>query len=171
MRRTFPVRLLALLLVGSQCYAQSLGEIARQNQKQKQNSGAGATKVYTTDDLSPTPAPKPATPAPATTKGGTKPPSYDSLGYKTFTPELWTRTIKAQNDWIAHLWEEAAKAKTPPKFSANQAATDPEARKYWEERGIQQQLASEIPEQQQKLKDMQFEAQKAGMPESVWDPQ
>ena len=162
--------LLLLLLTGNFCYGQSLGDVARQNQKDKQQKEAAAKKVYTTDDVSPIATPKPpATPADPTKPAAPK--TYDKLGYASFTPEMWTRTIKAQKDWIAYLQKEAEQLKTPPKFDRNKAATDPEARKYWESRDIQQQYASEIPGEQKKLNELQIEAQRAGMPTSVWDPQ
>lgn len=77
---------------------------------------------------------------------------------------MWTRTIKAQKDWIAHLQAEAEKLKTLRQVDINKIATDPEERKLWEERSIAQQLASEIPEQQKKLKEAQDDALKAGSP-------
>jgi hypothetical protein len=169
-RANFSITLLTLLLIGNVCHGQSLGDIARQNQKDKQKKGS-PNKVVTTDDLSPSGAPNPAPASAADTKKTNQPPTYDKLGYASFTPEMWTRTIKAQKDWVAYLQKEADKLKTPPKFDQKKAATDPEAKKYWEECSIQQQYASQIPEQQEKLKDIQFEAQKAGMPSSVWDPQ
>lgn len=169
-RAKFSITLVSVLLIGNLGHGQSLGDVARQNQKDKQQNGS-TSKVITTDDLSPIAAPKPATaPAPDTTKMA-HPPTYDKLGYSSFTPEMWTRTIKGQKDWVAYLQKESDQLKTPPKFDQKKAASDPEAKKYWEERGIQQQYASQIPEQQKKLKDLQFEAQKAGMPSSVWDPQ
>jgi hypothetical protein len=77
---------------------------------------------------------------------------------------MWTRTINAQKDWIAHLKAEAEKLKTLRQVDINKLATDPEERKLWEERSITQQLASQIPEQQKKLEEAQDEARKAGMP-------
>ena len=170
-RASLSTTLLTLFLISSLCHAQSLGDIARQKQKEKEKNGSAAKKVVTNDDLSPAAGPAPAA-APATASTKTTPTApYKALGYENFTPEMWARTIKAQKDWVAFLQKEADKLKTPPKFDQKKAATDPEARRYWEERGIQQQYASEIPEQQKKLKDMQFEAQKTGLPASVWDPQ
>lgn len=161
---------LSLFLISSFGYGQSLADIARQNQQEKQKNADAEKKVVTNDDLNPISAPKPAE-APAPEPKKVQPKGYDKLGTTSFTPETWTKTIKAQKDWVTFLQKEADKLKTPPKFDQKQAATDREARKYWEERNIQQQYASQIPEQQQKLKDMQLEAQKAGMPDSVVDPQ
>ena len=84
---------------------------------------------------------------------------------------MWTRTIKAQKDWIAYLQAEAEKLKTLRQVDLNKVATDPAERNLGEERSIAQQFASEIPEQQKKLKESQDEARKAGMPAAVWDPQ
>ena len=166
---TIPTTLLSFFFIGSFCYAQSLADLARQNQQEKQNNAA-EKKVFTTDDLNSIAAPKPiATPA-SEPKKAVQSKGYDKLGTESFTPESWTKTIKAQKDWVAFLQTEADKLKTPPKFDQKKTVTDLQARKYWEERDIQQQYASQIPEQQQKLKDMQSEAQKAGMPDSVVDP-
>ena len=173
MRRltTIPTTLLSVFFIGSFCYGQSLADLARQTQQEKQKSAVAEKKVFTTDDLNPIAAPKPAaTPAPESKKP-VQPKGYDKLSTTSFTPETWTKTIKAQKDWVAFLQQQADKLKTPAKFDQKKTATDLEARKYWEERNIQQQYASQIPEQQQKLKDMQSEAQKAGMPDSVVDPQ
>jgi hypothetical protein len=168
-RALIPTTLLSLLLISGACYGQSLADLARQNQQEKQKNAVAEKKVFTTDDINPVAAPKPAAPAAEPKK--VQPKGYDKLGTTSFTPETWTKTIKAQKDWVAFLQKEADMLKTPPKFDQKQAATDLQARKYWDERNIQQQYASEIPEQQQKLKDMQLEAQKAGMPDSVVDPQ
>lgn len=133
----------------------------------------GREEVIDTDDLStswdpkPTPDSKPASPK----KDAPKPLPYKTAGTAGFTPEMWTRTIQAQKDWIAHLRAEAEKLKTLRQVDINKLATDPEERKLREERSIAQQLASEIPEQQRKLEEAQDEARKAGMPASVYDPQ
>jgi hypothetical protein len=164
-RRIVPTILPTLLLIGGLCHGQSLGDAARQIRPQKQKDGT-AKRVVTTDDLSPIPDPKP-TPDPKK--------DVPKLPYKTgiagFTPEDWTRSIKAQKDWIAHLQAAAEKLKTLRKVDLNKVATDPVERNFWEERSILEQLASEIPEQQQKLKEAQDDARKAGMPVAVWDPQ
>jgi len=165
--------ILPLLLLTAPCHSQSLGERARQLQEQKQkNTGTSPAKVVNNDDLSPSPAPKPA-PEPDPKANQAKPGSVKTLGYESFTPEMWERSITAQKHWVAFLQTEADKLKIPPppRFDAKKVATDPEARNYWEERGIQQQYASEIPEQQKKLKEMQDEAKKAGMPASIYDPE
>ena len=172
-RRIVPSILPTLLLMGGLCHGQSLGEAARQIRQQKQKDGTAAKKVVTTDDLSPssdpkpTPDSKPASPK----KDAPKPLPYKTIGTAGFTPEMWTRTIKAQKDWIAHLQAAAEKLKTLRQADINKVATDPEERKLWEERSILQQLASEIPEQQKKLEEAQDDARKAGMPASVYDPQ
>lgn len=170
MQRSLSI-ILSLLLLTSFCASQSLGDYARQVQQQKQQkTGGSATKVVTNDDLSPSLAAKPA-PEPDPKNNQAKPESVKTLGYESFTPEMWARTIKAQKDWVAFLQTQADKLKTPPKFDAKQAATNLEAREYWEERGIQQQYAAEIPEQQKKLKELQDAARKADMPSSIYDPQ
>jgi hypothetical protein len=157
------------LLIGDLCYGQSLGDAARKARQQKQQDGTSAKKVISTDDLSPAPDPKPASDSkPASPK---KSLPYKTVGTAKFTPEDWARGIKAQKDWIAHLQAAAEKLKTLPKVDMNKVATDPKERSLWEERSDLEQLASEIPEQQQKLKEAQDEARKAGMPASVYDPQ
>jgi hypothetical protein len=173
MRRlvTISTTLLSLLLIGGPCYGQSLADLARQNQQEKQKNAAAEKKVFTTDDLNPIAAPKPAAATDPEPKKAVQPKGYDKVATASLTPETWTKTIKAQRDWVTFLQKQADMLKAPPKFDQKQAATDLKARKYWEERNIQQQYASQIPEQQQKLKDMQSEAQKAGMPDSVVDPQ
>jgi hypothetical protein len=173
-RRIVPTILVTLLLIGGPCHGQSLGETARQIRQQKQKDGmAAAKKVIDTDDLSPSADPKPTPDSkPASPKKDVpQPPPYKTLGTSGFTPEMWARTIKAQKDWIAHLQEEDEKLKTLRQVDINKVATDPEERKLWEERSIAQQLASEIPDQQKKLKEAQDDARKAGMPASVYDPQ
>lgn len=168
MRRIVPTILPTLLLIGGLCHGQSLGDAARQIRQQKQKDGTAAKRVISTDDLSPSSDPKPA---PASKKDVLKPLPYKTVGTEGFTPEMWTRTIKAQKDWIAHLQAEAEKLKTLRQVDPNKVATDPAERNLWEERSIAQQFASEIPEQQKKLKEAQDEARKAGMPVAVWDPQ
>ena len=172
MRRhiTTTTTLLSVFFIASLCYGQSLADLARQNQQEKQKNAVAEKKVFTTDDVNPVAAPKPAE-APSPEPKKVQPKGYDKLGTTSVTPETWTKTIKAQKDWVAFLQQQADKLKAPAKFDQKKAATDREARKYWEERNIQQQYASQIPEQQQKLKDMQLEAQKAGMPDSVVNPQ
>jgi len=171
-RRIVPTILAALLLIGGLCHGQSLGEAARQIRRQ-QKDGTAAKKVIDTDDLSTSsdPKPTPDSKPPSPKNDAPKPLPYKTVGTAGFTPEMWTRTIKGQKDWIAHLRAEAEKLKTLRQVDINKLATDPEERKFWEERSIAQQLASEIPEQQKKLEEAQDEARKAGMPASVYDPQ
>lgn len=165
--------ILSLLLLTSFGASQSLGDYARQVQQQKQQkNGASAAKVVTNDDLSPSSAPKPA-PEPDAKKNQVKPEPVKTLGYESFTPEMWERSITAQKHWVAFLQSEADKLKTPPppQFDTKKIATDSETRRYWEERGMQQQYALQIADQQKKLKEMQDEARKAGMPQSIYEPQ
>ena len=172
MQRSLSI-ILSLLLLTSFCASQSLGELARKNQQQKQQkNGASATKVVTTDDLSPSPAAKPA-PEPDLKKNQAKPEQVKTLGYESFTPEMWERSIRAQKQWVAFLQKEADKLKTPPppQFDAKNIGTDLATRNYWEERGMQQQYALQIADQQRKLKEAQDEAKKAGMPPAIYDPQ
>ena len=169
MRRTVPTILPTLLLIGCLCHGQSLGETARQIRQQKQKDGTAAKRVIDTDDLSPSSDPKPASPPKKDVPQ--PPPGYKTVGTAHFTPEDWTRSIKAQKDWIAHLQASAEKLKTMRKVDLNKVATDPAERNFWEERSTLEQLASEIPEQQKQLAKAQDDARKAGMPVAVWDPQ
>ena len=166
--RIVPTMLATLLLMGGLCHGQSLGEAARQAQQEKQKDGKTAKRVISTDDLSPTPVPKPTSDS---KKDVQRPLPYKTVGTADFTPADWTRSIKAQKDWIAHLQEAAEKLKTMRKVDLNKVATDPAERNFWEERSILEQLASEIPEQQKQLAKAQDDARKAGMPVAVWDPQ
>lgn len=168
MRRIVPTIFLTLLLIGGLCHGQSLGEAARQTRKQKQKDSTAAKRVITTDDLSPSPDPKPI---PDPKKDVPKALPYKTVGTAGFTAEDWTRSIKAQKDWIAHLQAAAEKLKTLRKVDMNKVATDPAERNFWEERTTLEQLASEIPEQQKQLAKAQDDARKAGMPVAVWDPQ
>src|SRR3974377_1288342 len=138
-----------LLMMGDLCHGQSLADAARQNRLQKQKNGSSTKKVLTTDDLSPGADPKPPARAKAepAKKDESKPEPYKTVGTAGFTPDMWVRTIKAQKDWVAHLQEAGEKVKTPPQFDVKNVANSPEARRQWEERGIQEQLASELPEQ------------------------
>ena len=130
-RRIVPTILATLLLIGGMCHGQSLGEAARQIRQQKQKDGTAAKKVIDTDDLStssdpkPTPDSKPASPK----KDATKPLPCKTKNTAGFTPEMWTRTIKAQKDWIAHLQAEAENLKTLRQVDINKLATDLEERK------------------------------------------
>ena len=109
-RQVVPTILATRLRIGRQ----SLGEAARQIRRQKQKDGTAAKTVIDTDDHptssdpKPTPDSKPASPK----KDATKPLPYERKNAAGFTPEMWTRTIKAQWDWIAHLRAEAEKLKT-----------------------------------------------------------
>jgi hypothetical protein len=171
MRRMLLRVLPALLLVSSLCHGQSLGETARQLRQQKNTSRTAAKKVVTTDDLSPSPDPKPGPDSKPPKEEDVKPASFQWLGTAKFTPEMWTRAIRAEKGWIAHLQEEAEKLKTERAVDLNKVATDPEERKLWGERQIQQQCASDIPGEQKKLQDMEEAARKAGMPPAVRSPQ
>ena len=157
-----------LLLMGSPCPSQSLADTARQLRQQKEKSGVAAKKVFTTDDLSSSPESKPTPDSKPPKKDDAKP--SQTVGTAGFTPEMWTRAIKAKKDWIAHLQADADALKTMRAVDTNKLATDPEERKYWEERTIKQQMAAQIPEEQKKLESMQDEARKAGMPPEVYEP-
>jgi len=164
--------ILPLLLLITSCHSQSLGERARQLQQQKQKTGTSPARVVNNDDLSPSPAPSPA-PQPDAKTNQAKPGSVKTLGYESFTPETWEKSITAQKQWVAFLQKELDKLQIPPppQFDAKKVAIDPEAKRYWEEREMQQQHALELAEQQKKLKELQDEARKAGMPPAIYDPQ
>jgi hypothetical protein len=169
--RSFSI-ILPLLLLTTSCHSQSLGERARQLQEQKKKTGSSPARAVTNDDLSPSPAPSPA-PQPDAKTNQAKPGSAKTLGYESFTPETWQRSIAAQKQWVAFLQKELDKLKIPPppQFDAKNIATDLETRRYWEEREMQQQHALQLAEQQKKLKELQDEARKAGMPPAIYDPQ
>jgi hypothetical protein len=149
-----------VLLVAAASYGQSLADVARRNRLAKVKNAATAKKVITTDDLSPDAQADPP-----------KPEAYKTVGTSGFTPEMWKRAIEGKKKWIAFLESEKAKLDVEPNQDMQQVALDPQARKQSEERGIQRQFASEIPEQKKQLLEMCEEARKAGLPPEVWAAQ
>lgn len=166
MWRTIKVFLPIVLLAGA-THGQSLGEVARRNRDKKEKNGPAAKKIITTDDLSSDAPPDPLKPEPS------KPEPYKKMGYSGYTPEFWKRVIEGQKKWLVFLEAEKDKlnAAGQVKLDPKDIARDPKIRKQWEEQGIQEQFASQIPEQKKKLEELQQEARKAGMPPEVYDPQ
>jgi hypothetical protein len=122
------------LLISSIGHGQSIADVARQNRAKKEKDASTAKKVYTTDDVAPSPAPDPAGPEK--------------------TPEMWTRQIRGQKNWVAYLEAQADRLSAAGSAGSDQAAK------------VEKQLAKE----KEKLAAMQEAAFEAGMPNAVYNP-
>jgi hypothetical protein len=145
------------LLIAVAGYGQSLADVARQNRLKRDKSATVTKKVITTDDIS---SDAPADPP--------QPEPYKKMGYSSFTPDMWKRTIEGKKKWIMFLESEKAKFDSQRTVDLKQVTDDPKVRKQLEEQAMQRQYAAQIPEQKKQLLEMCEEARKAGLPPEVW---
>lgn len=154
-------------IVGS--YAQSLGDVARE-QRQKQAKDAHPThKVLTNEDLPESTEPV-ASPSTGTDQHDPAPGSAASND--THAGKQWKAKIEAQKNSVASLQNQIDKLNSSIYFvEANHyyngvQYNERQARKQEEVQRMQKQL----DEQKKQLEEMQESARKAGLGSSVYDP-
>ena len=149
-------------------YAQSLGDVAReQRQKQQEKTGQAAPKVITNEDL-PEHSESDETSAPSQKSSDT--PSQP-LGSRS--AEQWKSEIEAQRKSVENLQSQMDRLNSSIHFAPGNCVRNCVQ---WNERQVQkqdevQQMQSELEQQKKKLEDMQDTARKEGYGNAVYEPQ
>ncbi|MBZ5599645.1 MAG: hypothetical protein LAN83_15145 [Acidobacteriia bacterium] len=176
---------LAFLLVTAG-YAQSLGDVARENRQKQQakdkqkdkdkdqdkQDAAAAHKVITNEDM---PEHDDALDDSDVGENGDQPAEaadQSSSGAVTRSGEQWKAAIQAQKDAIAAMQSQVDKLNASVHFvEANRYTNGVQYNQYQLEKQKQaQQMQKQLDEQKKKLEDMQEAARKAGFGSAVYDP-
>lgn len=159
----------AIVLPCLHLHAQSLGEIARQQQQKKQSANNVPRKVLTNDDMA----------VPSSTSAGSKPnapdkgmspsPNKDSTAWSA---EKFRSEIQKQKDAIAETQKAIDKIEPTINHVQNNRniyTNAPEYNAYQDEKQqMVNQLKGRLAEQQSELTDLQDKARKAGYGNSVY---
>jgi hypothetical protein len=169
-----PIVIFALLLAYPACFAQSLGDVAReQRQKQQKNTKPDQTKKVITDEDLPAHDSEDLIEEDSRTDLAHDESAFDSSAEsKLQQGERWKAQIQAQKSAIASLQTQIDKL--------NSSVHYVEANRYYNgvqhnERQLQkqqqvEQLQKQLAEQKQKLEEMQESARRAGFGSAVYDP-
>ena len=164
------VVLAALSLSGAAAFGQSLGDVARQNQKKKAaDPSAPAPKVITNADLPKDP--DGYTPPPASEnqpKPGSRAESKPAMTpAQQRAAEQWRQRIEAQKEAVSMLQSRIDTYKqTMPLTNASVGTGIP----YTRYQATLVQMQTHLAQQQKKLEEMQEAARHAGMNATVYDP-
>lgn len=149
-------------------YAQSLGDVAReQRQKQQEKKAQTAPKVITNEDL---PEHSESDGA-ATSNQATSDTPSQPLGSKS--AEQWKSEIEAQRKSVENLQSQMERLNSSIHFAPGNCVRNCVQ---WNERQVQKQdevqrMQSELEQQKKKLEDMQEGARKEGYGNAVYEPQ
>jgi hypothetical protein len=166
--------ILGLLLSRPVCFAQSLGDVARdQRQKQQKNAKPDQTKKVITDEDLPAHDPEDPIAEDSRTDLVHDESAFDSSAEsKLQQGEHWKAQIQAQKSTIADLQTQVDKLSSSIHYV--------EANRYYNgvqhnERQAQkqqqvEQMQTQLAEQKQKLEEMQESARRAGFGSAVYDP-
>lgn len=172
MRRSLTILIAAGAILSTGLHAQSLGDVARQQQQKKaQKAAAGAEnagkKVITNEDL---PQSSSGTESPKVIPKS-EPSSRTGPSSSAISAEQWKARIKGQKDRIASLQEHIDKLQASVHYvEANRYSNGPEynqaqLRKQQEV----DQMKPSLEEEKAKLKELQEEARQAGFGSAVYD--
>jgi hypothetical protein len=170
--RRILICLIALVVGLAPGYAQTLGDVAReQRQKQQSKDGhATAKKVVTDEDIAAHREPEPEA-KPSEEKK--EPQSPEKPGKGGPTAEQWKARIAAQKTLVADMQKQADRLEASIHFVDSGAYwngpqyNQVQVRKQEKLRELQQR----IEEQKTKLEDMQESARRAGFGNAVYDPE
>ena len=167
------VLLIALPLLVSVSYAQSLGDVAReQRQKQQSKEGrASAKKVVTDEDM----------PAHADSEAKSSKPSHEeskedsaeSSGAGKMTAEQWKARILTQKQAVAAMQKQVDKLAGSIHFVPANAYRNGAQYNKLQVRNQEKlhELQEQLEEQKTKLEEMQENARQAGFGNAVYDPE
>lgn len=159
-----------LMAFAASVHAQSLGDVARAQQRSKDSNGSTTKKVYTNEDLK----------SASGSDEGAKPESHavavqkdakqDKQPDPQMTPEQWKALIQAQKDKIADLQQKIDKAQARVHYVQsdlyyNGVQHNEREKRYQEEID---RAKSVLDQEKQKLAEMQEAARQAGMGNAVY---
>jgi len=167
-RKLFCVAGLVLLLAALG-YAQSLGDIAReQRQKQQEKKAQDAPKVITNEDL---PEHSESDGAATSHQENRDTTASEPMGSKS--AEQWKSEIEAQKKSVENLQSQMERLNSSVHFAPGNCVRNCVQ---WNERQVQKQdevqrMQSDLEQQKKKLEDMQEAARKKGYGNAVYEPQ
>jgi len=157
------------LFVAAGSYAQSLGDVARQQRQKQAKDGHAARKVVTNEEI-------PEHPEESSTTSST---TYENdaaaappASNDTHSGEQWKAKIEAQKNSVASLQSQIDKLNSSIHFvEANRYTNGVQ----YNQRQVQKQdevqrMQKQLDEQKKQLEDMQESARKAGLGSSVYEP-
>lgn len=162
---------LALIYLCSLCFAQSLGDIAReQRQKEKAKSAQAKSKVVTNEDL----------PDHGDSAGGSSQPS-SAVTMPSATPDSaskgergqqWQKAIQQQKAAVADMQGQLDKLNASIHYvEANRYSNGVEYNQYQARKQEEaQRMQKQLDEQKEKLSAMQESARREGFGSSIYDP-
>ena len=173
-RMVFKMLAIALLMNGF-TFAQSLGDVARQNREKKAQDASSATpKVITNKDLPKdpdanqgSPEAEPGSDATASTTGA----DFRSEAADQRAADQWKRQILAQKHKMAALQARIDQLNASIRSSGGSVQYEPPYNRY-QARQLRRisQIQQQLDEQKIKLSEMQEAARRAGMHTMVYDP-
>jgi hypothetical protein len=187
MRRMFFKMLAIALLMNAAAYAQSLGDVARENRAKKvQDASSAAPKVITNTDLPKDPdanqEPPAAQPTPdavesttaADLRSGDQHAARQSARQRLAEQRVadqWKRQILAQESKMAALQRRIDHLNASIRFAAGGVQYEAPYNRY-QARQLRRvsQVQQQLDEQKIRLADMQEAARRAGMHTAVYDP-
>ncbi len=178
MQRMFWKALAVTLLMGSAAYAQSLGDIARENRQKQNTEDAGSTakpKVITNKDLPHDPDANPGASAAASSKVAENRSEERHFAEQRLAEqraaEQWKKQILAQKNKTAALQARIDHIHASIR-SANGSVQYYGPVNRYQVRQLQQvaQIQQQLNEQKRKLNQLQDAARHAGMHTAVYDP-
>jgi hypothetical protein len=176
-RRFFFIPLLALLIVPMSGYAQSLGEVARQqkdgkNQKSGSPPASTPKKVYTDEDFGSSESKDPGA-APTKDKAGSSTGSHaEKEKQPTMSADEWRAKIQRKKDIIAALQDRIDKLDASVNYVQNNRnlyTNAPEYNAYQHRKQLAaEQLKGVLEQQKTDLSDLQDQARQQGFGNSVY---
>jgi predicted RNase H-like nuclease (RuvC/YqgF family) len=158
-----------VLFVVAGSYAQSLGDVARQQREKQAKGGHTARKVVTNEEIPENPEAVASGSTSAEEHSGTP---ASSASNDTHSGEEWKSKIQAQKSSVASLQSQIDKLNSSIHFvEANRYTNGVQ----YNQRQVQKQdevqrMQKQLDEQKKNLEDMQESARKAGLGSSVYDP-
>lgn len=158
----------SICLAATACFAQSLGDVARQQRQKQAKAPQKTRKVVTNEDI----PERPDTTAPAATDDDDKGKSSAPAASSGRTAEQWKAAIQAQKAKIAALQAQTDKLKSSVYFvEANRyyngvQYNQAQLRKQQEAERMQKRVDAE----RKTLSEMQEGARRAGFGSAVYDP-
>jgi Tfp pilus assembly protein PilV len=157
-----------VLSINTLSFAQSLGDVAReQRQKQQDKKAQSAPKVITNEDL-----PEHSDAADDVPSDQPSPDNTSSEPTGSKSAEQWKSEIEAQKRSVENLQSQMEKLNASIHFAPGNCVRNCVQ---WNERQVQKQdevqrMQSDLDQQKKKLDDMQDGARKAGFGNSVYEP-
>jgi hypothetical protein len=157
------------LFVVAGSYAQSLGDVARQ-QRQKQAKDAHAARKVVTNEEIPEHPDESSTTSTTTDDHDSAPAS--SASNDTHSGEEWKAKIEAQKSSVASLQNQIDKLNSSIHFvEANRYSNGVQYNEHQVKKQEEvQRMQKQLDEQKKQLEDMQESARKAGLGSSVYEP-